>query len=150
MRIKTQELTGAALDWAVAKALGYKATVVTGQQRYDRLDPEDKADRAYSDLIRNSKPRVYWDNPTKHTPCPSFSESWEAGGPIIERELNNLFKHNQLDKALPPVWCAVKHVPSEHGTALLNVDGPTPLIAAMRCFTASRLGDEIDIPEEVK
>lgn len=27
--------------------------------------------------------------------------------------------------------------------------GPTPLIAAMRCFVASRLGDEIEIPEEL-
>ena len=27
--------------------------------------------------------------------------------------------------------------------------GPTPLIAAMRCFVASRLGDEVDIPEDL-
>jgi hypothetical protein len=28
--------------------------------------------------------------------------------------------------------------------------GDTPLIAAMRCFVASKLGDEIEIPEELK
>lgn len=28
--------------------------------------------------------------------------------------------------------------------------GPTPLIAAMRCYVASRLGDEVEIPEELK
>ncbi len=28
--------------------------------------------------------------------------------------------------------------------------GPTPLIAAMRCYVASKLGDEIEIPEELK
>ena len=29
-------------------------------------------------------------------------------------------------------------------------EGPTPLIAAMRCFVASRLGDEVDVPEELQ
>jgi len=28
--------------------------------------------------------------------------------------------------------------------------GPTPLIAAMRCYVASKLGDEIKLPEELK
>ncbi|MNW06473.1 hypothetical protein D3C71_2028910 [compost metagenome] len=28
-------------------------------------------------------------------------------------------------------------------------DGPTPLIAAMRCYVASRVGDEVDLPEEL-
>ena len=28
-------------------------------------------------------------------------------------------------------------------------DGPTALIAAMRCFVASRLGDEVEVPEEL-
>lgn len=27
--------------------------------------------------------------------------------------------------------------------------GPTPLIAAMRCYVASKLGDEVEIPEEL-
>jgi len=27
--------------------------------------------------------------------------------------------------------------------------GPAPLIAAMRCYVASKLGNEIDIPEEL-
>ena len=27
--------------------------------------------------------------------------------------------------------------------------GPTPLIAAMRCYVASKLGDEIEIPTEL-
>jgi hypothetical protein len=28
--------------------------------------------------------------------------------------------------------------------------GNTPLIAAMRCYVASKMGDEIEIPEELK
>jgi hypothetical protein len=27
--------------------------------------------------------------------------------------------------------------------------GPTPLIAAMRCYCCSKLGDEVEVPEEV-
>ena len=27
--------------------------------------------------------------------------------------------------------------------------GPTKLIAAMRCYVASKLGDEVDVPEEL-
>ena len=30
-----------------------------------------------------------------------------------------------------------------------HMTGPTPLIAAMRCFVASKLGDEVDIPKEL-
>jgi hypothetical protein len=32
---------------------------------------------------------------------------------------------------------------------LYQEHGPTPLIAAMRCFVASKLGDEIEIPKEL-
>lgn len=138
MKIKTPELISPALDWAVAKALGYKATVVTGQQRYDRLDQEDKADWAYSDLVRDSKPRIYWDNPTKHTPCPSFSESWKDGGPIIEREFIKLSPHHNQG-----LWWA------GHSLTASVCNGPTPLIAAMRCFVAAMMGDCVDIPEEL-
>ena len=27
--------------------------------------------------------------------------------------------------------------------------GPTPLIAAMRCYVASKLGDEVNVPEDL-
>jgi hypothetical protein len=30
-----------------------------------------------------------------------------------------------------------------------QASGPTPLIAAMRCLVASKLGDEVDVPEEL-
>jgi len=31
----------------------------------------------------------------------------------------------------------------------LHTEGTTPLIAAMRCYVASKLGDEVDIPTEL-
>jgi hypothetical protein len=32
----------------------------------------------------------------------------------------------------------------------IKMTGTTPLIAAMKCFVASVLGDEVDVPEEFK
>ena len=94
--MKTNELTGVALDWAVANCEGLL---------HD--------DGTVSD---------YWQP----------SELWEQGGPIIERE----------GIALIPGWTAER--PG------YSADGDTPLIAAMRCYVASKLGDEVEIPEELK
>lgn len=67
------------------------------------------------------------------------SEYWGDGGPIIEREKINLgwvFCDGR------EFWTATMY--------LAESEGLTPLIAAMRCYVASKLGDEIEIPEELK
>ena len=64
----------------------------------------------------------------------SPSTSWHQGGEIIEREKIALF-------------------PQEIGTWAAGdqyTRGETPLIAAMRCYVALKLGDEVEIPEELK
>jgi hypothetical protein len=43
-------------------------------------------------------------------------------------------------------WKAERYVGSAHTYGY----GPTPLIAAMRCYVASKLGDDIEIPEGLK
>lgn len=65
----------------------------------------------------------------------SPSTIWAQGGPIIERE--------ELSISCEPdgKW----HSESPSGWQY----GPTALIAAMRCFVASKLGDEVDVPEEL-
>jgi hypothetical protein len=68
------------------------------------------------------------------------STNWAQGGPIIEREGISLDQYHDF-----PNWAA--SCPPESG---FNRFGPTPLIAAMRCYVASKLGDNIDIPEELK
>jgi len=93
--IKTAELTGIALDRAVAHALGA---------------PDDG------------------------NGLPYYSTDWAQGGPIIERErIDVLYEHDLR-------WIAVPQKGIESY-------GPTPLIAAMRCYVASKLGDEVEIPE---
>jgi hypothetical protein len=117
MKIKTKDLIGAALDWAVSRAEG----VVS-----DDID----------DFCMSTQDEF------------NYSANWELAGPIIEREGIDLF----TEKGTPKSWVAsvARH---QKGQRLdgwrLHVYGPTPLIAAMRCFTASRLGREVDIPEEL-
>lgn len=112
MKIKTSELTGAALDLAVAIAVG----------RTDVRVDED------GELVGQHEFDYYTD--------------WAQGGPIIERERIHI-RPNQSDgnfKAfviIRPTGLAHRH------------DGPTPLIAAMRCYVASKLGDEVEVPEEL-
>lgn len=67
-----------------------------------------------------------------------YSTDWSLAGPIIERERIATFP--TLDLAL---WNA--------GTIASSAmhHGPTPLVAAMRCYVASKLGDDIDIPAEL-
>jgi len=70
-----------------------------------------------------------------------WSSSWAQGGPIIEREELTLSCHWQRPHAIK-VLVDEKRV--------VQGNGPTPLIAAMRCYVASKLGDTIDLPEELK
>jgi hypothetical protein len=95
--MKTDELAGAALDWAVAKCEGVE--IIVRQENWD------------------------W-----------YSSDWAVGGPIIEREKIATAWHITR-------WVAWRGV-VEH-------PGPTPLIAAMRCYVAAKLGDDIEIPEEL-
>jgi hypothetical protein len=104
--MKTSELTGAALDWAVAKCEGFDpgfeytlndAIVLLGLNPYDP------------------------------------STNWAHGGPIIERE--NL----ELVPLCPGTWRAIS-------MGRKWFDGRTPLEAALRCYVASKLGDEVDVP----
>ena len=106
--MKTNELTGAALDWAVAKCEG----LING----DDLDIGFILERGYSP-----------------------STDWAQGGPIIERE------RIYFIPSIIGGWAA-----KMHGNPTPLYKGQTPLIAAMRCYVASKLGDEVDIPEELK
>ena len=107
--MKTSELTGAALDWAVAKCEGLPVT----QKHYDL--------------------RFIDEYP--------FSTDWAQGGPIIEQKRIGIKPIYQGYGVLH--WSAVQELGEGRRT------GPTPLIAAMRCYVASKLGDDIEIPEEL-
>lgn len=63
-------------------------------------------------------------------------QNWGWAGPIVEREGISIYR-------MTSDWSAAYN-PS--GAVLC---GPTPLIAAMRCYVASKLGDTAEVPEEL-
>ena len=65
------------------------------------------------------------------------SRDWLEGGLIISRERMYIEPHGVH-------WTARLHYESQ------SHHGETPLIAAMRCYVASKLGEEVDIPDELK
>lgn len=163
MKIKTYKLTGAALDWAVAKALGYSVGVYT----YDDwvADMAPVADGEHMDAIRKdfkAKPVFIGEDGAKHLTSikfyaahgagrgtMQFSTDWAQGGPIIEQEGIELLCNTTAEEAERFIegshadWRAAKR-PIDRNTRYF---GTTPLIAAMRCYVASKLGDEVDIPK---
>ena len=106
--MKTSELSGAALDWAVTKCEGFDHEVTSSEWGM-------------------------W----------GWVTDWAQGGPIIERELISLDCQFDVNE-----WYAWTPAP-EQGTGEARAVGDTPLIAAMRCYVASKLGDTIDIPNEL-
>jgi hypothetical protein len=109
--MKTSELTGAALDWAVAKCGGGGNFPASFKQ-------------AHENGMSN------------------YSTNWAQGGPIIEREKIETSPAQGAWRATPDRECY-----SDRAAPWFF--GPTPLIAAMRCYVASKLGDEVEIPKEL-
>ena len=75
-----------------------------------------------------------------------YSTNWAKGGPIIERERMDI----QCWDFHSVPWKASMWWDDESSSGDIEMHGTTPLIAAMRCYVASKLGDEVEIPEELK
>jgi hypothetical protein len=112
--MKTSELTGAALDWAVARCEGG---------------------------VGDNQLIGAWYAP---------STDWAQGGPIIEREGVTLGRTEQKSFVGQPPWVSyrIEHLFMDEYEHEYQ-HGDTPLIAAMRCYVASKLGDNIDLPKEL-
>lgn len=151
-KVKTSELQGAALDYAVAKCEG----------RTVRRDPMVFHDRSYwiweetpsglgGILIEKS---IYLKIGGKYSP----STNWSQGGPIIEREGINIRAIRKPGHSQDGRWLAA-YDHGNTGTMVQWVEredwhkhyfvGETALIAAMRCYVASKLGDVVGIPDEL-
>ena len=119
--MKVNELQGAALDWAVAKCEGVA------------LDPN---------LLKDGHAVKFRFEP---------STDWAQGGPIIERGKLTVAPRDQKSYVGQEAWTAyrIETLFTDQGDREYQT-GSTPLIAAMRCYVASNLGAEIDIPEELK
>ena len=129
--MKTSELIGAALDWAVAKCEGRTILQFIGGGILvnGRTEIGDE-------LLQEQGFNYMWHPST----------NWTQGGPIIEREKIWLRGPNDACK---PDGTVVVHI--DYWYAHINhkhvQNDAAPLIAAMRCYVASKLGDGVEISE---
>lgn len=142
MKIKTSELTGAALDWAVAKC-----------------DGEVYGPPTFRKHLNGKGATVYKNSGLQQSGIPFRpSTDWAQGGPIIEQAGIALSMRygSLLPNHVQDVWDALIKPefysggrPGSGVKKEVIKSGPTPLTAAMRCYVASKLGDEVDVPEEL-
>jgi hypothetical protein len=111
--MKTSDLSGPALDWAVSKCEGIE------------WEQGDLFAREYG---------------------PGFKPSidWAHGGPIIEREWLDITPWPNEGRE-DMRWHCQQH---DSGGDCAQY-GPTPLVAAMRCYVASKLGEIVEVPDEI-
>jgi Protein of unknown function (DUF2591) len=145
-KVETDSLTGATLDWAVAKCENLPVEI----SRWGDFVLVDLS------VTRPVGIRTHGDDSQWAAYRPA--SDWSLGGPIIEREKLMLgYSNDVLPSGAPIQWvCAnparyVKfdadgdvsewHLPDGYG--------PTPLIAAMRCYVASKLGSVVKVPKEL-
>ena len=85
-------------------------------------------------LGENRKPTKQWvdDKTVSVEGCDIYSPSryWAQGEPLIERE--------RIAVVYAGRWSATK--------GRIRTAGDTALIAAMRCFVASKFGEEVELP----
>jgi hypothetical protein len=76
-----------------------------------------------------------------------YSTDWAQGGPIIQREGIGIHVARWDDGGEPEIWYASAFATSMSVPA--RTRGQTALVAAMRCYVLSELGDEVDVPDEL-
>ncbi|MBD1590232.1 phage protein NinX family protein [Pseudomonas typographi] len=123
VEVKTQDLEGAALDWAVAKATNA---------------PELKISARGTVICTYEIPEgSCW------TSFYEPSTDWSQGGPLIEKYGVSLDCIAPLNSWEAFVW---------GGPSACNgfiAEAETPLIAACRAIVASVLGDTVSVPREL-
>lgn len=121
--IRVEDALGLALNWLVSKAEGYQAVYTNGS-----ISPVFKQCEAVVSLDTLE----YSTNPSQAYPI------------IVREKIGTAFSGGQW------VGFYMKDELDECDWDFkLSMYGPTPLVAAMRCFVASKLGDEIDMPKEL-
>lgn len=128
--MKTSELIGPALDWAVA------TLQCDGELARVRFKKRSSSLTVF--MLHDGG------NPYSGAIECDYSTDWAQGGPIIER---------MFTKGLE-MWQGGPEAGNQRAWARIR-DGKyychesSPLIAAMRCYVASKLGEEVDIPKEL-
>lgn len=127
--IKTNKLQGARLNYAVAVALGHSVHINATLHGHVMHGPW---------ISGHVHDQNVWIQLYQFRP----SENWARGGQIIEEHID------RLSRVAESEWMA-------HKTCYENPEvyhtgyGETPLIAAMRCFVTAKLGESVEIPDNL-
>ena len=72
-----------------------------------------------------------------------YSTRWAQGGPIIDRIIDDgyIIQKGGFNTGFKVMRFNDGNLECQYG--------PTPLIAAMRCYVASKLGDVVEVPDEL-
>ena len=127
------ELSGPALDWAVAKCEGAMYCLEISPTR-NSWESMSGFNARYSE----------WKGDGFGMDRPAYSTDWAQGGPIIGREGIDLIYERNSDEEIVQIWAQIGDAtPPEYF-------GQTGLQAAMRCYVASKLGNKVEVPDELK
>lgn len=132
MKKKAEDLTGVHLDWAVA----YSAFLPIKVNKQGEHMPGAWV------VVNSQGMRI------GHAYSPS--KRWEQAGPLIDERKISIVHEPSLVYGDEHRWYATHHGQTDLDMDLYKMRGPTPLVAAMRCFVQMELGDEIELPEGLK
>lgn len=121
MKVKTADLEGAALDWAVA------GLVHSEKWRHDKYEGG------------------LWASMHGYNP----STEWNQGGPLIEKYSIELGPGDAYQSHGGGIWNATIFGAGNDDSVIIWGYGETILLAAMRAIVAAELGQEVDIPDEL-
>ena len=124
MIINVNEAEGVVLDWLVARAEGMESRVEYAPLSCANLYYYTEQGEGYFDWI-----------PTR---------DWTQAGPIIESHAISL----NFDNDPGYLWAAWTPAPLRDEAEAFGY-GNSMLIAAMRCYVISKLGDQVEVPEEL-
>lgn len=136
MKIKTSELIGPALDWVVASALGYTRSTIQGI--------------SWGRRWKKPAPVGFWDE--VDSPDGIFRPSTDPsqGGPILTSQgITTRYDQRRKVGWEAFIWEPSQHDLTEQSSQKFWMFDKEQLVAGLRCYVASEMGDEVDIPEEL-
>lgn len=122
-KVRVSEATNLQLDWMVAKAEGLLGEI-TQAQTWVELS-----------VLRGG---VAFTHGRTYSP----TTNWAQGGSILDDADINVISKKYLNDPAKRYMAYL-----DGGYVLDSVFGQTRLVAAMRCYVASKLGEEVEVPD---
>lgn len=132
IEVKTADLTGPALDWAIAQIEGIRTLMVS-----PRKGEPKKPFAIFGSLALS----VSGDDQSSYAP----STCWHCGGPLIEKYMLRVAPHC-MSNGVVKSWAADMTWPCN---TMPGRTGPTMLVAACRAIVMKELGTQVRVPKEL-